>query len=195
MRHFSLCPSTKSGQKQPGNIFEKLLHRKTFDNYNHIIIFLYLCIAKPFYIFSIIGNSHIVAASLLYTSDGCVEWFSDLGGSHFFVASLATMINYKDILLSAVGSGSALKLTEQDAISLYGKRIATLFFYEDETPGYSEFIVGSIVEKVWLPGLETTVKELLDIQGNTTLFRLHYLLGKTYFSHSSKLLPVYYIVL
>ena len=101
----------------------------------------------------------------------------------------------KDILLCAIGSGSATTLTEQDAKSLYGKRIATLFFYEDETPGYSEFIVGSIVEKAWLPGLETTVKELLDIQGNTTLFRLHYLLGKTYFTNSSRLFPVYYIIL
>ena len=136
-----------------------------------------------------------MAASLLYTSDGCVEWFSDLGGSHFFVASLATMINYKDILLSAVGSGSALKLTEQDAISLYGKRIATLLYYEDETIGYNEFIVGKIVIKEWIPGLENSVKELLDIHGNTTLFRLHYLLGKTYFTNSSKLFPVYYILL
>ena len=101
----------------------------------------------------------------------------------------------KDILLSAIGSGSANTLTEQDATNLYGKRIAPLFFYEDETPGYSEFIVGSIIKKAWLPGLEKSVKELLDIQGNTTLFRLHYLFGYTHFTHSSKLLPVYYIVL
>ena len=121
--------------------------------------------------------------------NGLATWRQPL-----FCCLLATMTN-KDILLSAIGSGSANTLTEQDAQNLYGKRIVTLFLYEDETPGYSEFIVGSIVEKAWLPGLETTVKELLDIQGNTTLFRLHYLLGKTHFSHSSKLLPVYYIVL
>lgn len=105
------------------------------------------------------------------------------------------MINYKDILLSAFGSGSALLLTEKDAIDLYGKTIATLYFNEDNIPAYDKFIVGPIISKTWLPGHEEKVKELLDISNHTTLFRLHYLLGLNHFTHSSKLLPVYYIVL